>query len=161
MCSELDELWSFAGSKENARWVWIALCRQTRQVVAYFVGDRSAQSARALRERIPPDYWRRATRSDFWLAYDEVFPWRTHRLQRQRRRAKPATSNAGTALCASDSGVSYAKPSRFPSATGCMNSPCVCSSTTTTFHSPYNHYPSGVVPLCWKNNSSSAPAMAQ
>ena len=39
---ELDELWSFVGCKANARWVWIALCRQTRQVVAYFVGDRSA-----------------------------------------------------------------------------------------------------------------------
>ena len=77
---ELDELWSFVGSKANARWVWIALCRQTRQVVAYFVGDRSAESARALRERLPPDYRRRATRSDLWLAYDEVFPRRTHRL---------------------------------------------------------------------------------
>ena len=77
---ELDELWSFVGGKAHARWVWIALCRQTRQVVAYFVGDRSADSARALRERIPTDYRSRATRSDFWLAYDEVFPWRTHRL---------------------------------------------------------------------------------
>ena len=77
---ELDELWSFVGSKANARWVWIALCRQTRQVVACFVGDRSAQSARALRERIPPDYRCRATRSDLWLAYEETFPKRTHRL---------------------------------------------------------------------------------
>ena len=76
---ELDELWSFAGSKLNPRWVWVALCRQTRQVVAYFVGDRSAESACTLRERIPPDYRCRATRSDFWLAYDEAFPRRTHR----------------------------------------------------------------------------------
>ena len=76
---ELDELWSFVGSKLNPRWVWIALCRQTRQVVAYFVGDRSAESARALRERIPPDYRCRATRSDYWLAYAEIFPRRTHR----------------------------------------------------------------------------------
>ena len=77
---ELDELWSFVGSKANPRWVWIALCRQTRQIVAYFVGDRSAESARALGERIPPDYRCRATRSDFWLPYAEVFPKRTHRL---------------------------------------------------------------------------------
>ena len=76
---ELDELWSFVGSKANPRWVWIALCRQSRQIVAYFVGDRSAESARALRERIPPDYRCRASRSDFWLAYEEVFPKRTHR----------------------------------------------------------------------------------
>ena len=76
---ELDELHSFVGSKRNPRWVWIALCRQTRQVVAYFVGDRSAEAARTLRERIPSQYRCRATRSDFWLAYDEVFPPRTHR----------------------------------------------------------------------------------
>lgn len=76
---ELDELWSFVGAKANPRWVWIVLCRQTRQVVAYFVGDRSAESARALRERLPPDYRCRATRSDFWLAYAEVFPQRTRR----------------------------------------------------------------------------------
>lgn len=76
---ELDELHSFVGAKWNVRWVWVALCRQTRQVVAYFIGDRSADSARALRERIPPDYRRRATRSDLWLAYAETFPRRTHR----------------------------------------------------------------------------------
>ena len=76
---ELDELWSFVGCKLNARWVWIALCRQTRQIIAYFVGDRSAESAHALRERIPADYRCRATRSDWWLAYSEVFPRRTHR----------------------------------------------------------------------------------
>ena len=76
---ELDEVWSFVGSKANPRWLWIALCRQTRQVVAYFVGDRSADAARALRGRIPADYRCRATRSDWWLAYSEVFPRRIHR----------------------------------------------------------------------------------
>ena len=59
--------------------MWIALCRQSRQIVAYFVGDRSAESARALRERIPPDYRCRASRSDFWLASEEVLPKCTHR----------------------------------------------------------------------------------
>ena len=32
---ELDELWSFVLKKANQVWVWIALCRKTRQVVAY------------------------------------------------------------------------------------------------------------------------------
>jgi InsA N-terminal domain/IS1 transposase len=38
---ELDELWSFVLKKANHSWIWIALCRRTRQVVAYAVGDRS------------------------------------------------------------------------------------------------------------------------
>ena len=69
----VGRLRSFVGPKLNPRWVRIAHCRQTRQVVAYFVGDRSAESARALRARIPPEYRCRATRGDFRLAYDEVF----------------------------------------------------------------------------------------
>ena len=93
---ELEELWSFAGSKANARWVWIALCRQTRQIVAFFVGDRPAQSARALRERIPPDYRCRATRSDFWLAYAEAFPRPTHRL---RGKSEGQTNHAERFFC--------------------------------------------------------------
>ena len=39
---ELDELWSFVFKKNNKAWIWIALCRKTRQLVAYAVGDRSA-----------------------------------------------------------------------------------------------------------------------
>ena len=76
----LGELWSFAGSKAKVRRVWTALCRQTRQIVACFAGDRPAESARALRECLPPEYRCRATRSDFWLACEEAFPGRTHRL---------------------------------------------------------------------------------
>lgn len=71
---ELDELWSFVYSKDNQRWVWIALCRRTRQVVAYFVGDRTAESARKLWERIPLAYRQCKTFSDFWEAYEKTFP---------------------------------------------------------------------------------------
>ena len=38
------------------------------------------ESARWLRESIPEDYARRATRSDFWDACGAVFPARTHRF---------------------------------------------------------------------------------
>jgi insertion element IS1 protein InsB len=31
---ELDEVWSFVGSKRNPVYVWIALCRATRQAIA-------------------------------------------------------------------------------------------------------------------------------
>ena len=77
---ELDELWSFVEKKGQECWLWIALCRRTRQSVAYTVGDRSQESACDLRANLPPDYRRRATRSDFWLAYGAAFPQRTHRF---------------------------------------------------------------------------------
>lgn len=70
---ELDELWSFVFKKSNKQWVWIALCRRTRQVVAYFVGDRSEESCWRLWSRIPQAYRHCATFSDFWDTYKTVF----------------------------------------------------------------------------------------
>jgi IS1 family transposase/transposase-like protein len=76
---ELDELCSFVMKKHNKRWVWIALCRRTRQIVAYFIGDRSEKSCRELWKRIPRAYKRCRTYSDFWQAYQKVFPSDRHK----------------------------------------------------------------------------------
>ena len=51
---ELDELWSFVRTKRNQRWLWIALCRRTRQVVAYFVGDRERRQLPRAAPTHPP-----------------------------------------------------------------------------------------------------------
>ena len=67
------------GRKADTLWLWVALCRRTRQIVAWTLGERSLQSARDLRASIPKAYRRRATRSDFWDAYATAFPARTHR----------------------------------------------------------------------------------
>jgi len=75
---ELDELWSFVQKKANKRWIWIALNRRTRQVVAYVIGDRSETTCRKLWERIPEAYKSCRTYSDFWEAYQKVFPEDTH-----------------------------------------------------------------------------------
>ena len=61
------------------RWVWLALCRRTRQIVAYVIGDRSKETCRKLWQRIPEDYRTCHTYSDFWDAYQKVFPKKTHR----------------------------------------------------------------------------------
>ena len=54
--SEVDEMWSFVGSKENKQWVWIAMDAKSRQIVAFYVGDRSQVSAKKLWELIPKIY---------------------------------------------------------------------------------------------------------
>ena len=76
---ELDELWSFVGAKAQQLWLWVALCRRTRQIVGWTLGDRSLQSAADLRASLPKGYRGRATRSDYWDAYAAAFPARTHR----------------------------------------------------------------------------------
>ena len=45
---EADELWSFVLRKKNAVWVWIVLCRKTRQVISYVIGDRSKDTCQKL-----------------------------------------------------------------------------------------------------------------
>lgn len=76
---ELDELWSFVGAKAQQRWLWLALCRRTRQVVAYWLGDRSETSAIHLWERLPHNYARCRSFSDKWEAYRHVFDHKRHR----------------------------------------------------------------------------------
>ena len=75
---ELDELWSFVLKKSQKRWIWLALCRRTRQIVACVIGDRSEETCRKLWGQIPPDYRASHTFSDFWEAYQKVFPEETH-----------------------------------------------------------------------------------
>jgi IS1 family transposase len=75
---ELDELWSFVLKKEQKRWVWIALCRQTRQVVAFVIGDRSTVTCRKLWRQIPPVYRQAHCYTDFWEAYQKVIPVDQH-----------------------------------------------------------------------------------
>lgn len=75
---ELDELWSFVLKKSNKCWVWIALCRRTRQIVAFYLGDRDEASCRQLWQRIPEAYKHCATYSDFWEAYRKVFDTNKH-----------------------------------------------------------------------------------
>jgi IS1 family transposase len=75
---ELDELWSFVLKKAHEVWVWIALCRKTRQVVAYALGVRSKQTCRRLWEAIPSAYRQGHFFTDFWAAYKVVIPEEQH-----------------------------------------------------------------------------------
>jgi IS1 family transposase len=75
---ELDELWSFVLKRANKRWIWIALCRATRQVVAYVIGDRSAATCQKLWGRIPAAYRSAHCYTDFWEAYRSVVPAEQH-----------------------------------------------------------------------------------
>ena len=78
--AEVDELWSFVGKKANRQWVWIAMDADTRQSIAFHVGDRSRQSAEALWGKIPTGYQEQATFStDGYEAYKSVIPSVQHR----------------------------------------------------------------------------------
>jgi IS1 family transposase/DNA-directed RNA polymerase subunit RPC12/RpoP len=79
--AEVDELWSFVGRRADKQWLWLAFDKESRQVLAFFVGDRSRESARKLWGRLPATYRERATcYSDDWEAYKGVIPPERHRV---------------------------------------------------------------------------------
>ena len=79
--SEVDEMWSFVGRKENKQWIWIAMDAKSRQIIAFYVGDRSRESAKKLWELIPKDYREKATfYTDDWQAYKGVIPEERHHV---------------------------------------------------------------------------------
>lgn len=75
---ELDELCSFVFCKHFKSWLWIALCRRTRQIVAFHLGNRGATSCKKLWNKIPENYKHSTTYSDFWKAYKKVIKTGKH-----------------------------------------------------------------------------------
>ena len=67
-------MWSFVQRKKNQSWLWVVLCRRTRQIISYYIGDRGKKSCEELWKAIPASYKKCYSFSDFWDAYEKVFP---------------------------------------------------------------------------------------
>jgi insertion element IS1 protein InsB len=77
---EADEMSSFVHKKANKPWIWIAMDAETRQVLAFHVGDRSRKSAKRLWTKIPDAYRHHATfYTDQYVVYKGVIPVAQHR----------------------------------------------------------------------------------
>ena len=77
---EADELLSFVKHKENKQWLWLAMDVKTRQVIAFYVGDRSKHSARKLWKAIPDLYKQTAVfYTDQYAGYPGIIPVGQHR----------------------------------------------------------------------------------
>jgi IS1 family transposase/transposase-like protein len=51
-CLEMDELWTFVGSKSNKKWFIYAYDRASGEIVAYVWGNRGLRTAKALKNRL-------------------------------------------------------------------------------------------------------------
>ena len=75
---EMDELVTFVSEKFFKRWLWLALCRRTRQIVAFAIGDRSQDTCRLLWQAVPSGYRTCPIYTDYWEAYTLVLPPEQH-----------------------------------------------------------------------------------
>jgi insertion element IS1 protein InsB len=67
--AELDEMWSYVFSKEQQRWLWVAICHETRAILAYVFGERKDVVFRELKALLEPFGISRFY-SDDWGAYE-------------------------------------------------------------------------------------------
>ena len=71
---ELDAGWTFIQPSCFEPWLWTALCRRTRHMVAYASGDRSQSTGRKLKARLPHGSRDGLLVAAGWQAYQQVFP---------------------------------------------------------------------------------------
>jgi IS1 family transposase len=85
--AEADELCSYVKKKAHKRWLWLAMDRATRQVIALHVGDRSRKSARQLWTNLPAVYREHATfYTDQYEVYTGVIPAARHKAITKKAR---------------------------------------------------------------------------
>ena len=81
---EVDELWTFVGSKKRKQWLIYAYDRESGEIVAYVWGDRSAKTANRLRNELKAlgvTYDRIAT--DDWDSFIKTFAEDAHDTGKQ------------------------------------------------------------------------------
>ncbi|MCP3653285.1 MAG: IS1 family transposase, partial [Herbaspirillum sp.] len=76
---ECDEMWSFVETKSNKQWIWLAIDRDSREIVGMHVGTRDRTGAKALWNSLPPIYRQCAVcYTGFWSAYEQIIPSERH-----------------------------------------------------------------------------------
>ena len=71
-------MWSFVRQKASKRWIWLALCKATRQVVACVISGRGVTTCRQLWKAVPDAFKQGVCFTDFWEAYQAVIPDEQH-----------------------------------------------------------------------------------
>jgi insertion element IS1 protein InsB len=86
---------SGVAKKVNKVWVWLALCRKTRQIVGYALGNREDATCRKLWKSIPAKYRRGTCYTDFFQPIKRSFP-SPNTVQVEKKLDKPRIVSALT-----------------------------------------------------------------
>ncbi len=72
-------MWTYVGCKKRKKWLWLAVERHSRCIVAWVLGSRGRATAHRLWPALPAAY-RTGTwyYTDEWRAYKGVLPTRVH-----------------------------------------------------------------------------------
>ena len=66
--------------KGNQQWVWLAIDKNTREIVGVHIGHRDRVAAQLLWRSLPPVYRQCAVcYTDYWVFYEKVIPSKRHK----------------------------------------------------------------------------------
>ncbi|MHC6202992.1 IS1 family transposase [Breznakiellaceae bacterium SP9] len=92
-------MWSFVGSKDNQRWLWLAIDHVTRAVVAFVFEKRTDEVFLKLKALLDPLNPRKYYSSDNWGAYERNLDADKHVVGKQNtRRIERKNLNARTRI---------------------------------------------------------------
>jgi insertion element IS1 protein InsB len=80
--SELDEMWSYVGNKDNPRWLWHAIDHSSGKVLAYVFGRRKDEVFLKLKQLLEPLGISRFY-TDGWGAYERYLEANKHEVGKQ------------------------------------------------------------------------------
>ena len=78
----MDEMWSFVFSKENQRWLWLALDHQTGRILAYTFGRRKDDVFRTFQVMLKP-FGVTMFYTDDWGSYQRNIPPQQHVISKK------------------------------------------------------------------------------
>ena len=93
--AEIDEMWRYVGCKSNKRWLWHAIDRETRKVLAYVFGERQDRVFLELKRLLEPFGINRFYPDD-WEAYERNLDPEQHIIgKRNTQKIERAGRGAG------------------------------------------------------------------
>jgi len=75
---EIDEVFFYVGKKKRKRWLWLAVCRESKRILAHQIGKRDRPTVRKLLQKISPIECLRYY-TDAHLSYKGLFPKGKHK----------------------------------------------------------------------------------
>ena len=74
---EIDEVYFYVGNKKRKRWLWLAVCRESKRIIAHQIGKRDRPTVRKLIQKLSAiNCFRYYT--DAHLSYHGLFPQGKH-----------------------------------------------------------------------------------
>lgn len=77
---QMDEMWSFVGSKKVKKWIWIAYDPSLQVTVACHIGGRGKEDAKKLWHKIPDNLKHFNFETDGLEAYKSIIPKNQHKV---------------------------------------------------------------------------------